>query len=84
MYLGLYDRESIYPWNNTGVWIMYFGLYDRESLPTLGTTQVYGYSIWDYMPGNNSLLWEQYRFLDNVFGTIQQESPPTLGNNTGV
>ena len=68
---------------------MYLGLYERESLPTLGTTQVSGYSIWDYMiweymKSNHSLLWEQCRCLDNVFGTILQESPPTLGNNTGV
>ena len=57
MHLGLYDRESLPTLgNNTGVWILYLGLYDRESLPTLGTPQVSGYSIWEYMTGNHSLL----------------------------
>ena len=71
MYLALYDWDSQPTLgNNTGVWIMYLGLYDRDSLPTLGTTHVYGYSIWDYKPGNHSLPWEQYRCLDNVFGII--------------
>ena len=65
-----------YSGNNTGVLIVYLGLYDRESLSTLGTTQIYGYSIWDYMPRNHSLLWEQHRCLDNVFGIIWQGITP--------
>ena len=69
MYLGLYYRESLPTLGNkTGVWIMYLGIYARESLLTLGTTQVSGYNIWDYVTGIHSLLWEQHRCLDNVFG----------------
>ena len=71
MYTGLYDRESLPTLGyNTGVWIMYLGQYDRESLPTLGSPQVSVYSILEYKTGNHSLLWEEHRCLDNVFGTI--------------
>ena len=71
MYFGLYDRESLPTLgNNTVVCVMYLGLYEWESLPTLGTPQVSGYSIRDYNTGNHSLLWEQHRCLDNVFGII--------------
>ena len=55
---------------------MYFGLYERESLPAMGITQDYGYSIWDYMTGNHSLLWEQPKCLNNVFGKILQGIHP--------
>ena len=63
---------------------MYLGLYDRESLPTLGTPQVSGYSIWDYKTGNHSLLWEQNRFSDTAIGIICQGITPYSGNNTSV
>ena len=50
----------------------------------LGTTQLSGYCIWDYMTGNHSLLWEQHRFMDTVFGIICQGITPYTGKNTGV
>ena len=80
----IWQEISPYTGNNTSVWIMYLGLYERKWLPTLGTTQVYEYNIWDYMPGNHSLLWEQHRYLDYLFGTIWQVITPYTGNNTSV
>ena len=36
------------------------------------------------MTGNHSLLWEQHKFIDGVFGIICQGFTPYSGNNTGV
>ena len=36
------------------------------------------------MTGNHSLLWEQHRYLDHLFGIICQGITPYSGNKIGV
>ena len=36
------------------------------------------------MTGNHSLLWEQQKFMDTVFGTTRQGVIRYSGNKTGV